>query len=184
MNVFIDDIAITAEGGPEASEKVVMARGLIHQAFTDRWKCRFAADEVAVVASCKKDAAKVAAECGVVGGVKGWASNLGIDTTAAARRGGKLGQHMLGARQRKASSRRKKIGVIRRVAAARACQVFVAGPRAAASYELKYGVCRTRKYRGYDKRQGARSSQQAASGASGRRCWLRVCRRRLLKRPR
>ena len=136
IDIFIDDIAISAEGPKNVVvAKIAEARRIIKRAMIEKLGCKFAEEKTAVVASSRAVAKQVARECGITSAITGIATNLGIDATAGKQVGAtRSTASALSKRGRALKAKRKRIATLRKAAAGFSCKVFVAGPLAAASY--------------------------------------------------
>ncbi len=136
VDKYIDDLAISAAGvSDELIAKITAAREAARVALTSDLGCRIAESKSRVVASSSRVARAIAGKLGMEYAVRRCAPNLGVDTTAGARRRTiRVGKSSRGARLTKLGKRGKKLAKIARILGGRAVKVFTAGIAPEATY--------------------------------------------------
>ncbi len=128
VDMYIDDIAVTAEGPKqEVVAKVVEAHAAIREAMTNELGCTLAAHKAAIIASSKEVGRQVAARLGQGDALVDAAPNLGTDTTAGKKRRCLKAASKKGGRFRAGMARGRRLWTVARTVGRKALQVFTAG---------------------------------------------------------
>ncbi len=135
LDVHVDDFTLAAIGPPHrAMADALEARAKLGEVMRGIG-CHFAEGKTAVTATTRRLAAEVARRLGVPGAVTSTACILGVDCTAAARRGRIRAGAKKAQRLRAALARRGRLLRLRQTLGTRACHVFRTGVLPSATYD-------------------------------------------------
>ncbi len=128
LDVFIDDIAITAEGPKrQVAANITEAHAAMRRAVTQDLGCTLAAQKAAIVASHREVGQEVAARLRQQQALADFAPNLGMDTTAGKRRGCLKASSKRHARLRSGLLRGKRLAAVARTVGRKALRIFTSG---------------------------------------------------------
>ncbi len=135
VDVYIDDTVMTAEGPPQqVAADLAAARRIFARLVTERLGGRIAEGKSAAVATSRATAVRLKALCGIGGPVTSAMTDLGIDFTAAKRRGAS-GRGKRQERARRAVARRRRLSILRSVIGEKARSIFTVGVAPSAAYD-------------------------------------------------
>ncbi len=128
LDVFIDDIAITAVGPKrKVAANIAEAHAAMRRAVTQDLGCTLAAQKAAIVASHRDVGLEVAAKVNQQQALADFAPNLGMDATAGKRRRCLTASSKRHARLRTGLLRGRRLAVVARTLGRKALRVFTSG---------------------------------------------------------
>ncbi len=135
LDTFVDDLTLASTGPPAAViDDLTAAHQLMVDMVNEQMECSLAEDKTAISATTRNVAAAIARRLRLPGGTRAAATLLGIDCTAAARRGTLRGGSRKAARLKAAMTRRRRLKQLQKVIGKRAKKIYIAGVQPAAAY--------------------------------------------------